>query len=300
MINKTLNIIWIWGSISAPNPRLPSYIVDNLKKESHIILTSSKDAAVKNTTSEKWKILTEFNTDQKIKLIQKFTKEFFPERLNKIKIDFSPKTNEINDKQWLEFWKEIENNMTREEKENTEKVLNIFNQTWDIDKWKIYSARHPFWFKDLTLPWENESIKNYENINTYGWKQEWFFNFIRDKSLEIPDNKIRDIFWTEVIKNEIQKIITSDSKSKIVPYWEWTTWKNNSKRSIEYPIYWINKKYEDEYKLWNLKWHYEQKRQIKAWLNYDIEKILSIVDEDKYQDFINNFSKEYKKDLKNI
>ena len=176
---EKLEIVWIWWNEKDPNPRLPSYVIDNIKSKSDILLTSSVDSAIKNCDNKKDKILTEFNTNQKIKFIEDFTKNFYPDRYKNIKKDFSPKTNQIEDKQWLEFWSEIEKNMTSKEKAETSKILEIFNTTWDINKWKIYSARHPFWFKDLSLKWENKSIDWYGNKTTYWWKSEWFFNFIR-------------------------------------------------------------------------------------------------------------------------
>ena len=186
------------------------------------------------------------------------------------------------------------------EKEEVYNILQNYNRTWNVEKWKIYSARHPFWFKDLSLKWEDKSLEWYDKINTYWWKQEWFFNYIRDKTIQIPHKKLKDIFGEDITKNKINKIITSGHYSKVVPYWEWTTGKNKSKRSIEYPIWDINQTYDQEYKKWNIKEHYEQKRQKKAWFNYDIEKIISKVNWDVYQEFINNFSKGYKQDLRNI
>ncbi len=281
------NIIWIWWNIAPPNPRLASYLIspyENAKNKSRdILLTSSLDQAIKNEKNKSRKEKIKLNTVQKIKFAKRFASEFYPSL--KISSDFSNHSNKFDSKVWLKFWDEIEKNMRSTEREKAYSILRNISPNSDISIWKVYSSRHPFWFKDIV----NKQEKYIWKRTTYWWPAESFFNLIRKKSEQVDNGKIKQIFGEDLVKKKVEQIITPTT-SRVVPYWEATRKSWKKRISIELPVSSNS----------NITDFYNWRQQKKAELNKDIENIEKAVWSEKYEDFWSDFSKQYQNDKNNI
>lgn len=286
-MNTINRIIWIGWNISRPNPRLSAYIIPSLideisKNINKIILVSSLDASKKNAPDKRAASEIEFNTFQKIKFLIEFRNKFFPESPS---TQFEPheESNEIDEIQWILLWNELEKVFTHEEKEFIFSTFSKFIGKDAIDKAKIYSVRHAFWFFDI---WFQSTLSNLESI---WWPQEIIFNIIREKISILPIETLERLVSKKIIKNKVHRIIYPYA-SKVIQYWDATRKTGSQRVSIEYPVW----------KSWEIWAYYNSRLQKKSQLDSDISLIHRYVNPQDYQDFWYEFSTQYEKDFSNI
>lgn len=286
-MNTASRIIWIWWNISRPNPRLPAYIIPSLIESisdnvTSITLVSSLDASKKNAPDIKAANEIEFNTLQKIRFLTEFRNQFFPKSPS---VQFEPheESNEIDEIQWIELWNELEKTCTSNEKDYLLNTLTKLAGKDSIDAGKIYSVRHAFWFFDI---WFQSPLWQLESI---GWPQESFFNFIREKIYTLAENSLERIFSRDIVKSKVNRII-HPYDSKVIQYWDATRKTGNNRVSLEYPLE----------SSWDISNHYNGRLEKKSHLDTDITLIHQHITPQDYWDFWCDFSNQYHQEHSNI
>lgn len=277
------HIIWIWWNANKPNPRLPAYIIPSLVSQevTKIIFTSSVDCSKKNAKNsvESERIL--FETDQKLILLQKFRDAFFDTSAS-LKVDIEKESNNVEDSCWLNIWWELEKHLSEIENQEVQKFLIRIGYNIPVRHAKIYAVRHVFWFYDLSF-----SEKETHWFTSIWWPSEKIFNIIRNAVSKIEESRLLQIFWNQVYKNEIKKIIFP-FKSRVVPYWQGTRKSGKKSLSLEY---------ETQEWWWDILEHYSWRHHVKSHLHTDIQIIHGVVSPPDYQDFYQDFLRNYRKDI---